>query len=57
VIDYDRILVLDQGRVAEYGTPWELLQAKGIFDSMCKESGEYNDLVYIAKSVYLGKKL
>ena len=26
VIDYDRILVLDAGRVVEYGTPRELLE-------------------------------
>jgi ABC-type multidrug transport system fused ATPase/permease subunit len=26
VMDYDRILVLDQGKIAEFGTPGELLK-------------------------------
>ncbi|KAJ2656307.1 hypothetical protein IWW48_005098 [Coemansia sp. RSA 1200] len=42
IIDYDKVLVLDNGRVAEFDTPYNLLQKKnGIFRSMCKESGEY----------------
>lgn len=41
VIDYDRILVLDQGRVAEYDSPWNLLQNQdGIFSSMVENSGD-----------------
>lgn len=27
IIDYDKVLVLDQGKVVEFGTPWELLQS------------------------------
>ncbi|PIA14757.1 hypothetical protein COEREDRAFT_93717 [Coemansia reversa NRRL 1564] len=42
VIDYDRILVLDKGKVAEFDTPHALLQrSDGIFRSMCEGSGEY----------------
>ncbi|KAI8921698.1 hypothetical protein BC831DRAFT_515070 [Entophlyctis helioformis] len=44
VVDYDRILVLDQGKVAEIGTPYELLQSNGHFASMCRESGDYEQL-------------
>ena len=29
VIDSDRVMVMDQGRVAELGPPWELLQRRG----------------------------
>ncbi|MBE7181361.1 MAG: hypothetical protein INR71_09180, partial [Terriglobus roseus] len=29
IIDYDKVLVLDHGRVVEFGPPWELLQAGG----------------------------
>ncbi|KAI9506364.1 P-loop containing nucleoside triphosphate hydrolase protein, partial [Coemansia spiralis] len=46
IIDYDRVLVLDKGRVAELDTPYNLLQNKGgIFRSMCEKSGEYEYLV------------
>ncbi|KAJ2612465.1 hypothetical protein H4S08_002685 [Coemansia sp. RSA 1365] len=45
VIDYDRILVLDKGKVAEFDTPHALLQlSDGIFRSMCEGSGEYASL-------------
>ncbi|KAJ2511488.1 hypothetical protein H4217_007359, partial [Coemansia sp. RSA 1939] len=45
VIDYDKVLVLDNGRVAEYDTPHNLLQIKdGIFRSMCEEAGEYTHM-------------
>ncbi|KAJ1988801.1 hypothetical protein EDC05_005092 [Coemansia umbellata] len=46
IIDYDRVLVLDKGKVAEFDTPYNLLQSKdGIFRSMCEKSGEYEYLV------------
>ncbi|KAG9392412.1 ABC transporter transmembrane region [Carpediemonas membranifera] len=44
VIDSDRILVLDQGAVAEFGTPADLVQAGGIFESLVVESGHEDDL-------------
>ncbi|KAI1271336.1 P-loop containing nucleoside triphosphate hydrolase protein [Xylaria sp. FL0933] len=50
IADFDRILVLSDGQVAEYGTPKELWEAgeggegqsgeKGIFRAMCEQSGE-----------------
>ncbi|KAJ1992473.1 hypothetical protein EDC05_002790 [Coemansia umbellata] len=49
IIDYDRVLVLDKGKVIEFDTPYRLLQNKdGIFRSMCKESGEYKHLAAAA---------
>lgn len=40
-----RILVLDHGKVMEYGTPWELMQNEGgIFRELCKQSGEETQL-------------
>ncbi|KAJ3384810.1 hypothetical protein HDU92_003409 [Lobulomyces angularis] len=52
VIDYDRILVLDRGEIAEFGTPHELIErgANGIFRSMCEESGEFTELCDLAKA-------
>jgi ABC-type multidrug transport system fused ATPase/permease subunit len=40
IIDYDRILVMHDGQVAEYDTPQALLQdPHTIFSSLVKESG------------------
>ncbi|KAJ2449193.1 hypothetical protein GGF42_004852, partial [Coemansia sp. RSA 2424] len=52
VIDYDRVLVMDQGRIVEFDTPWNLLQIKkgGVFKSMCEKTGEYKHLFSIARS-------
>ncbi|KAJ1729945.1 hypothetical protein LPJ72_004709 [Coemansia sp. Benny D160-2] len=51
IIDYDRVLVLEKGKVAEFDTPYNLLQNKdGIFRSMCEKSGEYEYLVSSATS-------
>jgi ABC-type multidrug transport system fused ATPase/permease subunit len=50
VIDYDRILVLDNGKIAQNGSPYELIQEKnGIFYQMCKESGEFDVLKKAAR--------
>eukprot|EP00382_Lankesteria_abbotti_P001470 CAMPEP_0113845072 /NCGR_PEP_ID=MMETSP0372-20130328/563_1 /TAXON_ID=340204 /ORGANISM="Lankesteria abbotti" /LENGTH=401 /DNA_ID=CAMNT_0000814093 /DNA_START=366 /DNA_END=1571 /DNA_ORIENTATION=- /assembly_acc=CAM_ASM_000359 len=39
IVDYDRILVMDDGRLAEFGRPEELMaKENGIFRSMCVES-------------------
>jgi ABC-type multidrug transport system fused ATPase/permease subunit len=54
IADFDRVLVLSDGRVAEFGTPRELWEkgapqdedggAMGIFRGMCGESGEREKL-------------
>ncbi|GAA5817685.1 hypothetical protein MFLAVUS_011236 [Mucor flavus] len=50
VIEYDRILVLDQGEIAEFASPLELLnRPNSIFHKMCENSGEYEGLVALAK--------
>ncbi len=42
IIDYDRVLVLDNGEMAEFGTPKELLsKATGPFKEMCKRSTDW----------------
>ncbi|KAL4065666.1 hypothetical protein V8B97DRAFT_2010327 [Scleroderma yunnanense] len=51
VIDYDRLIVLDKGEVAECDTPWALIQKEGgIFRNMCLKSGTYAELEAVAKS-------
>ncbi|KAL2912111.1 Transporter of the ATP-binding cassette (ABC) [Polyrhizophydium stewartii] len=50
IIDYDKVLVLDRGRVAEFGSPLELMaNADGIFHSMCLETGEFGELREMAE--------
>ncbi|NXN11515.1 MRP1 protein, partial [Indicator maculatus] len=39
IMDYKRVLVLDRGEVVECGSPDHLIQEKGIFYSMAKDSG------------------
>jgi ABC-type multidrug transport system fused ATPase/permease subunit len=46
IADFDKILVLDDGKVAEFGTPGELYRLeKGVFRGMVEESGEREKLV------------
>jgi ABC-type multidrug transport system fused ATPase/permease subunit len=56
VIDYDKVLVLEKGSVAEYGTPIDLIEnrsGKGVFKTMCQETGEYEELVKLAQKKHL----
>ncbi|KAF8921944.1 pleiotropic drug resistance ABC transporter [Mucidula mucida] len=45
IIDYDRILVLDQGELVEFGTPKDLLRAGGLFREMCRRSPDWTMFV------------
>ena len=54
IIDYDRVLVLDKGKVVEYDHPWELIQKEnGIFRGMCESSGEFDTLYRSAQKAGL----
>lgn len=46
IIDYDSIIVMDDGKVNDVGTPKELLLRKGIFHDLVEDTGETisNDL-------------
>ncbi|KAJ2630014.1 hypothetical protein H4R22_002961 [Coemansia sp. RSA 1290] len=56
IIDYDRVLVLDKGRVAEFDTPWNLLhKPEGLFRSMCEQSGELEHLLAVAEKISQSK--
>jgi ABC-type multidrug transport system fused ATPase/permease subunit len=46
IADFDKILVLDDGKVAEFGTPKELMaKTGGVFKGMVGESGEREKLL------------
>jgi ABC-type multidrug transport system fused ATPase/permease subunit len=50
VIDYERVLVLDGGRLAQFDTPDALLQGSGDFDALAQELGDraYRRLQHVA---------
>jgi len=49
VIDYDRLIVLDQGRIVEFDTPYNLIKKEdGLFRNMCLNSGTFQELETIA---------
>ncbi|KAJ4488293.1 ABC transporter type 1, transmembrane domain-containing protein [Lentinula aciculospora] len=51
IIDYDRLVVLDKGKVVELDTPWNLIQKEdGIFRTMCLKSGTFTELEAAAKA-------
>ncbi|KAF9258418.1 hypothetical protein L218DRAFT_964491 [Marasmius fiardii PR-910] len=52
VIDYDRLIVLDKGRLMEFDTPLNLIRKKdGIFRDMCMKSGTFAELEAAAAAV------
>jgi ABC-type multidrug transport system fused ATPase/permease subunit len=51
IADFDKILVLDDGKVCEYGSPKELFALEnGVFKGMVGESGEKEKLEVIIRS-------
>lgn len=57
IIDYDKILVMDAGKVVEYDDPYILIANKeSLFYSMCENSGELDTLTKLAKEAYVEKK-
>ena len=58
IIDYDKVLVLDKGKVLEFEAPWELIQQEGgVFRGMCEMSGDLESLMQGAKEAERKKKL
>ncbi|KAH7106077.1 P-loop containing nucleoside triphosphate hydrolase protein [Auriculariales sp. MPI-PUGE-AT-0066] len=50
IADYDRLIVLDKGRIAEFDTPAQLILKKGgIFRDMALKSGIFSELESIAR--------
>lgn len=59
IIDYDKVLVLEKGKVVEYASPWDLLskEENGVFKGMCEVSGQLEALMEGAKKAADQKKL
>lgn len=58
IIDYDKVLVLDHGRVIEYDHPWTLINLdNGLFRSMCENSGNLDVLRDGAKRAWVQSRL
>jgi ABC-type multidrug transport system fused ATPase/permease subunit len=58
IIDYDKVLVLDHGRVLEFDHPWTLINKEdGLFRSMCDNSGNMEVLLDGAKRAWSQKRL
>ncbi|KAJ3301064.1 hypothetical protein HDU76_005854, partial [Blyttiomyces sp. JEL0837] len=51
VMDYDRVIVLDHGKIIENGKPLDLIEKSSVkaFRKMCEESGEFDELLAIAR--------
>lgn len=58
IIDYDKVLVLDHGKVIEYDHPWTLVNKEdGLFRSMCEHSGNRETLLDGARRAWEAKRL
>ncbi|KAA8641709.1 uncharacterized protein ATNIH1004_011845 [Aspergillus tanneri] len=58
IIDYDKVLVLDHGRVIEFDHPWTLInKTDGLFRSICENSGNMEFLLDGAKKAWEQKRL
>lgn len=53
IIDYDKVLVLDRGRVVEFDHPWNLITREGsVFRGMCESSGHMEGLLEGAEKAW-----
>ncbi|KAF3185496.1 hypothetical protein TWF225_005271 [Orbilia oligospora] len=49
IMDYDRVLVLESGRVVEFESPKALLEVEGgVFRGMCEQTGQIEEFVKVA---------
>jgi hypothetical protein len=56
IIYYDLVLVLEQGKVAEYAPPLQLLRDENsLFYALCKKSGALQELLEVALAEHEAK--
>lgn len=52
MLDYDRVLVLGEGKVLEFDRPAALLKEQGgVFRAMCRASSDYSKMKEKVKAV------
>ena len=49
IIDFDRILVMDRGQIAEFGSPKQLIEQKGSFYDLVMKTDDSQRLIAMAK--------
>lgn len=54
IISYDRICVLDNGKIAEFGVPEDLYAQDRIFRGMCERSGISLEDIRLAQKERVG---
>ena len=40
IVDFDRVIVMDKGNIAEFDTPANLLRSNGLFTELVARTGE-----------------
>ncbi|KAF9922563.1 hypothetical protein FBU30_007314 [Linnemannia zychae] len=58
IIDFDRVLVMDHGKIIQMDTPEKLIrEVGGIFRTMCQRSGEFELLLELADAAAERKRI
>jgi ABC-type multidrug transport system fused ATPase/permease subunit len=52
IVQYDKLIILENGKKIEEGSPTELIESGGFFCSLVEEGGEEfkNNMIYCAKN-------
>lgn len=45
IADYDKVIVMEKGRIREIGSPHELIEKNGLFAEMVSHTGKNADLI------------
>ena len=57
IADYDKVIVMERGRIKEIGSPYELIQKNGLFAEMVSHTGKNAELIRkIARDSFSEKK-
>ena len=56
IADYDQILVMRNGEIAESGVPYSLIEKKGLFFDMVNQTGKHASIIVsMARASYEAK--